>query len=149
LWIAGGGEKVTLKIAAKYAQYTNFDGTPEGFGRKSEILKKHCATVGTDFDAIVRSANYNVAIGSTEAEVAERLRVVKDRLTPLVGEAAAEAALDAFRGMPAVGTPEQIIENLSALKAQGLDYGIFYFPEAAYDTSGIELFEREVLPALR
>ena len=24
LWIAGGGEKVTLKIAAKYAQYTNF-----------------------------------------------------------------------------------------------------------------------------
>ncbi len=31
LWIAGGGEKVTLKIAAKYAQYTNFDGTLEGF----------------------------------------------------------------------------------------------------------------------
>ncbi|MBV8181351.1 MAG: LLM class F420-dependent oxidoreductase, partial [Mycobacterium sp.] len=27
LWIAGGGEKVTLRIAAKYAQYTNF--TPE------------------------------------------------------------------------------------------------------------------------
>jgi F420-dependent oxidoreductase-like protein len=30
LWIAGGGEKVTLKIAAKYARYTNFDGTLEG-----------------------------------------------------------------------------------------------------------------------
>ena len=30
LWIAGGGEKVTLKIAAKYAQYTNFDGTLRG-----------------------------------------------------------------------------------------------------------------------
>src|SRR3981081_3790067 len=27
LWIAGGGEKVTLRIAAKYAQFTNF--TPE------------------------------------------------------------------------------------------------------------------------
>ncbi len=32
LWIAGGGEKVTLKIAAKYADYTNFDGTSTGSG---------------------------------------------------------------------------------------------------------------------
>ena len=29
-----------------------------------------------------------------------------------------------------------------------MSYGIFYFPEAAYDRSGIELFEREVVPAL-
>jgi hypothetical protein len=28
-------------------------------------------------------------------------------------------------------------------------YAICYFPEAAYDRSGIELFEREVIPALR
>ena len=28
LWIAGGGEKKTLRIAAQYAQYTNFDGEP-------------------------------------------------------------------------------------------------------------------------
>ena len=27
LWIAGGGEKKTLRIAAQYAQYTNFDGS--------------------------------------------------------------------------------------------------------------------------
>lgn len=51
--------------------------------------------------------------------------------------------------MPGVGTPEQIVEKLSVLKEQGMSYGIFYFPEAAYDTSGIELFENEVLPALR
>lgn len=89
-----------------------------------------------------------MAIGATESEVAQRLETLKARLTPLVGEAAADASLDAFRGMPAVGTPEQIIENLSALEAQGLEYGIFYFPEAAYDTSGIEMFEKEVLPAL-
>lgn len=149
LWIAGGGEKVTLKIAAKYARYTNFDGTPEGFAAKSGILREHCADVGTDFDAIVRSSNYNVAIGSTEAEVEQRLIDLRNRLTPHVGEAAAEGALQAFRGMPGVGTPEQIVENLGRLKELGLGYGIFYFPEAAYDTSGIELFEREVLPALR
>ena len=143
------GEKVTLKIAAKYAHYTNFDGTPEGFAHKSEILRGHCADVGTDFDAITRSANYNVAIGTTEAEVEQRLLTLKDRLTPHVGADAAEGALGAFRGMPGVGTPEQIVEKLSALKELGMSYGIFYFPEAAYDTSGIELFEKEVLPALR
>ena len=41
MWIAGGGEKVTLKIAAQYADYTNFDGSPEGFDHKSAILEAH------------------------------------------------------------------------------------------------------------
>jgi F420-dependent oxidoreductase-like protein len=148
LWIAGGGEKVTLRIAAKYAQYTNFDGTPEGFAHKSQILREHCADVGTDFDAIVRSANYNVAIGRTEDEVRDRLEALRARLEPLVGAEKADGALNAFRGMPAVGTPEQIVENLTALKNQGLEYAIFYIPDAAYDTSSIELLEREVLPHL-
>ncbi|KQU46850.1 LLM class F420-dependent oxidoreductase [Rhodococcus sp. Leaf278] len=148
LWIAGGGEKVTLKIAAKYANYTNFDGTPTGFAAKSALLREHCATVGTDFDAIVRSANYNVVIGSTESEVEDKLRALESRLTEYVGADKAEGALTAFRGMPAVGTPEQIAQNLTALQEQGMTYGIFYFPEAAYDRSGIELFEREVIPAL-
>ncbi|MCK0089436.1 LLM class F420-dependent oxidoreductase [Rhodococcus sp. F64268] len=148
LWIAGGGEKVTLKIAAKYAQYTNFDGTPEGFTHKSDILREHCADVGTDFDAIVRSANYNVAIGRTESEVQDRLEQLRSRLEPIVGVDKADGALNAFRGMPAVGTPEQIVENLTALKKKGLEYAIFYVPEAAYDTSGLELLEKEVLPHL-
>ncbi|GEL20181.1 LLM class F420-dependent oxidoreductase [Pseudonocardia asaccharolytica] len=148
LWIAGGGEKVTLKIAARYARYTNFDGTPEGFRRKSEILAEHCKDVGTDFDAIVRSANYNVLIGHTAAEVEERLQRLKARLTPLVGERKAEGALGAFRGMPACGTVEQVVANLRELQRRGLAYAICYFPDAAYDRSSIELFEREVIGAL-
>ncbi|BDZ40320.1 hypothetical protein GCM10025863_29340 [Microbacterium suwonense] len=47
-----------------------------------------------------------------------------------------------------VGTPEQIVERLRDLEGRGLGYAIHYFPEAAYDRSGIELFEREVIPAL-
>jgi hypothetical protein len=31
----------------------------------------------------------------------------------------------------------------------GLGYSIHYFPEAAYDRSSMELFEREVIPALQ
>ena len=53
LWIAGGGEKVTLRIAAKYAQYTNFTSEPEGFAHKSQVLADHCRDVGTDYGAIV------------------------------------------------------------------------------------------------
>ena len=48
----------------------------------------------------------------------------------------------------ASGTPEQIIERLTRMRDLGCEYAILYFPEAAYDRSGIELFEREVIPAL-
>ncbi|MEU7766972.1 LLM class F420-dependent oxidoreductase [Nocardia sp. NPDC049190] len=150
LWIAGGGEQKTLRIAAKYAQYTNFSGKPEDFEHKSEVLRAHCAEVGADFDAIVRSANFNVAIGSTEGEVAQRLATLTARLTPHLGADRATTYVDDLhRGSAAVGTPEQIIENLTRVRDLGLGYAILNFPEAAYDTSGIELFEREVIPALR
>ncbi|MGW4365296.1 LLM class F420-dependent oxidoreductase [Nocardia takedensis] len=149
LWIAGGGEKVTLKIAAKYAHYTNFSGALDEFERKSGLLREHCATVGTDYEAIVRSSNFNVAIGATEAEVEQRLSAIAARMTPFLGAEAAAAYVDnTYRGTAAVGTPEQVVENLREVTDLGLAYGIFNFPEAAYDTSGIELFEREVIPAL-
>jgi hypothetical protein len=48
-----------------------------------------------------------------------------------------------------VGTPEQVVETLRELQGAGMTYAITYFAEAAYDTSGIELFETEVVPALR
>ncbi|MEE6286410.1 LLM class F420-dependent oxidoreductase [Georgenia sp. MJ173] len=149
LWIAGGGERVTLRIAAEHADYTNFDGTPEGFARKSELLAEHCRALGTSFDRIVRSANYNVAIGRDEAEVEDRLAQLADRLRRAgVDDDAVERELRSVRGMPGCGTPEQVTEKLSALGDLGLGYAICYFPEAAYDTSGIELFETEVLPHL-
>ncbi|MEU1525873.1 LLM class F420-dependent oxidoreductase [Nocardia rhamnosiphila] len=150
LWIAGGGEKKTLRIAAKYANYTNFAGNnPDEFTHKSEILRTHCAEVGTDFDAIVRSANFNVAIGATEAEVEQRKSEHAARISPVLGAEKARAYVDNLNnGGAAVGTPEQIVEKLSAVRDRGLGYAIFNFPEAAYDTSGIELFEREVLPVL-
>ncbi|GAB3698813.1 LLM class F420-dependent oxidoreductase [Mariniluteicoccus flavus] len=149
LWIAGGGEKVTLKIAAKYAQYTNFAGTPDEFAHKSQLLADHCSDVGTDFDAITRSSNYNVFIGRDEKEVAERRQAYIDRVKPHLSEDQLAAQLKGFDGMPGCGTPEQIVENLQGLEKQGMTYAITYFPEAAYDQSGIELFEREVIPALK
>ena len=43
---------------------------------------------------------------------------------------------------------QQIVERLTELQGLGMTYAIAYFVEAAYDTTGIELFEREVIPAL-
>ncbi|WP_322860937.1 LLM class F420-dependent oxidoreductase [Mycobacterium europaeum] len=149
LWIAGGGEKVTLRIAAQYAQYTNFTPEPEAFAHKSEVLARHCQELGTDFDAIVRSANFNAVVGTSDADVKDRLRRVRDRLVRYVPEAAADAMLAAGSGPDsATGTPEQVIERIAKLRDLGCEYAICYFPEAAYDRSGIELFEREVIPAL-
>jgi F420-dependent oxidoreductase-like protein len=148
LWIAGGGEQKTLKIAAKYAQFTNYTPEPEAFKRKSEILAKHCRNVGTDFDAIVRSANFTAVVGDSDAEVKERLARIRDRFLGYVGEQGADAMIAATTTDAATGTVEQVIEKLGHARDLGCGYGICYFPEAAYDRSGIELFEREVIPAL-
>jgi F420-dependent oxidoreductase-like protein len=148
LWIAGGGEQKTLRIAAKYAQYTNFTPEPEAFKRKSDVLAKHCSDVGTEFDAIVRSANFTAVVGDTDAAVKERLGRIRDRLVGYVGEDAADAMIAATGNEAATGTPEQVVEKLELMRDLGCDYAILYFPEAAYDRSGIELFEREVIPAL-
>jgi F420-dependent oxidoreductase-like protein len=147
LWIAGGGEKKTLRIAAKYAAYTNFDGSPEGFVHKSSVLEQHCRDLGRDFGSIVRSANYNVVIGQTHKDVEDRLAWIREHCAAVV-PARADQVAEQFRTGPAVGTPEQVAETLRGLQDDGMTYAVCYFAEAAYDTSGIELFEREVVPAL-
>jgi F420-dependent oxidoreductase-like protein len=148
LWIAGGGEKKTLRLAAKYAACTNFDGTLDAFRHKSEVLADHCRDVGRDFDEITRSANYNVIIGADDAEVEQRLQAIRSRMAPLLPAERLEPTLEMLRNGPLVGTPERISQRLQELQAVGMTYAITYFPEAAYDTRGIELFTEEVVPAL-
>ncbi|QHF23403.1 TIGR03560 family F420-dependent LLM class oxidoreductase [Rathayibacter sp. VKM Ac-2804] len=150
LWVAGGGEKVTLRIAAQYAQYTNFAGAPEAFDHKSAVLRGHCERLGTDYAAITRSSNYNVMIAETEAEVEKGLQRLEDRVTPALGAEAASAFVAEYRSPDAlaVGTPAQIVDRLGDMRERGMDYAITYFPDAAYDRSGLELFERDVVPHL-
>jgi len=148
LWIAGGGEKKTLRIAAQYAQYTNFSADPEEWARKSAILAEHCRDVGTDYDAIVRSANFNAVVGESEADVEDKLARIRDRYVPFVTEAGADAMIAETRKGPACGTAEQVAEKMRAAGDMGCAYAILNFPDAAYDRSGIDLFARDVVPAL-
>ncbi|HEY2793904.1 MAG TPA: LLM class F420-dependent oxidoreductase [Micromonosporaceae bacterium] len=148
LWIAGGGEQKTLRTAAKYAQYTNFDATPDVFTRKSEILAQHCKDVGTDFDAIVRSANFNVVIGETAKDVEDKLDWVRAHYQPLLTADELERMDNQYRSGMLVGTPEQIIEVLSAAEARGMTYTIGFFLDAAYDRGSMDLFAGKVIPEL-
>ncbi|WIX79355.1 LLM class F420-dependent oxidoreductase [Amycolatopsis carbonis] len=148
LWIAGGGEKKTLRTAAKYAQYTNFAGDVEGFKHKSSVLEAHCKDVGTDYGKIVRSANYNVVIGETEKDVQDRLAWVRSHYEPHLPADVLESTVAGYHNGPLVGTPEQIVERLKELEGLGMTYAIANFLEAAYDRSGVELFTSKVVPEL-
>ncbi|MGV1007385.1 MAG: LLM class F420-dependent oxidoreductase [Dermatophilaceae bacterium] len=149
MWVAGGGEQVTLRIAARYADYTNFFGDVEQFRHKDAVLRRHCAALGRDSDEIVRSTNVNVVIGRTQREVEERLeQYVTRRVGAGLREDRVRAEVRGMRGTPGVGTPDKLVEDLRAYAGAGLGYAIAYFPEAAYDVSGVELFAREVIPEL-
>lgn len=62
--IGGGGEQLTLRVAAQYADVWNFaGGPPETFAHKVKVLHEHCAAVGRDPAEIALSvqvaANYD------------------------------------------------------------------------------------------
>ena len=66
--IGGGGEKVTLRLVAEYADAWNTFGPPENFARKSAILDDWCAKVGRDPSTIERT----VAVGPDDVHDIER-----------------------------------------------------------------------------
>lgn len=59
LLIGGGGEKKTLRITAKYADYWHGFGTPEEIGHKLEVLRAHCAKLGRDYAEITPISGLN------------------------------------------------------------------------------------------
>ena len=49
IWIGGGGEQRTLRIAARHADGWNVPFvTPEQFAHKCAVLDRHCAAVGRE-----------------------------------------------------------------------------------------------------
>ncbi|HMM41658.1 MAG TPA: LLM class F420-dependent oxidoreductase [Thermomicrobiales bacterium] len=55
--IGGGGERVTLRIAAQHADIWHCFGDPDTFARKSQVLDSWCERVGRDASAIGRSVS--------------------------------------------------------------------------------------------
>lgn len=62
IWIGGGGEKRTLRIAARHADGWNVPFvTPEQFAHKCAVLDQHCADLGRDASTITKSVNLGLA----------------------------------------------------------------------------------------
>jgi len=65
--IGGGGEKVTLRIVAQYADIWHGFGSPETFAHKSSVLDDWCTKVGRDASTVERS----VGISPEKIELAD------------------------------------------------------------------------------
>lgn len=105
LLIGGAGEKVTLRIVAKYADEWNHWGLPETAVHKGAVFREHCERVGRDPASVRRSTQAMIEIlvpGDTEA--AQR----RDRL---------QAA-----GRPTViGTAAEVLDTVGRYAEAGID----------------------------
>ena len=110
------------------------------------MLRGHCREVGTDFESITRSTSMTMLCAPTEAEAMERLDEIEGRMRPLVDEKRLERHLREARRRS--GPPDKIVEQIRPYADLGMGYLIVRFPDMAIDTSGIELFGREVIGAL-
>jgi len=132
IMVGGGGEKLTLRVVAKHADWWNFhQNSPETYAHKLNVLRSHCEAVGRDFNDIVKTYGAEVvAIAETEAE-ARRI-------------AEATPYSDNY---PIIGTPDQVAEQLRPYIDLGVEHIIVRcvdFPS----TAGIELFAQAVIPQL-
>ncbi|MCW2527372.1 MAG: Luciferase-like monooxygenase [Pseudonocardiales bacterium] len=123
LWIGGGGERVTLKLVAKYGDAANIGaGDPDTIRDKIAILRGHCDTLGRDFDSIIKSTSLNI-FPLEAGEDPERA----------TARARGNVSFEEFSEGTVVGTEEQLAARVSAALEAGADYVIFYVPGVAYD----------------
>lgn len=81
IWVGGGGEKRTLRIAAKHADGWNVPFiSPETFAHKNRVLDDHCAAVGRDPAEIARAVNVGLAF--TEESLRAQFGALSDFVKP-------------------------------------------------------------------
>ena len=135
--VGGGGEKVTLKLVAKYADANNVGGTLDNVKRKESILRAHCADVGRDHAEIERTSGRGVVVirdSRQEARAAARRAVRAERR---------RGAVDGAAGRDTRGRGRM----LAPFVALGYRHLIFGFP-APYDEESMTRLSREVKPRL-
>jgi probable F420-dependent oxidoreductase len=80
--IGGGGEQVTLRIVAEYADMSNTPGSPDVLRQKNRVIDDWCAKVGRKPGEIERTCNIPIAavenIHDYVAAGAQRLQIQLD-----------------------------------------------------------------------
>jgi alkanesulfonate monooxygenase SsuD/methylene tetrahydromethanopterin reductase-like flavin-dependent oxidoreductase (luciferase family) len=142
--VGGGGENVTLRLVARYADACNigFAAGLEAFKRKEEALRRHCQEVGRDEREIERTVNIGpVIIRDSHDEAARVLEQIYER----------NGNAETWSGRPAsaqpTGTPEEIVETLAPFVEIGYRHVVVGFP-SPYDEETMTRLINEVQPKL-
>jgi alkanesulfonate monooxygenase SsuD/methylene tetrahydromethanopterin reductase-like flavin-dependent oxidoreductase (luciferase family)/predicted kinase len=115
--VGGGGERRTLKLAAKYADACNLFGAPEVVERKVRVLRQHCDDVGRDFSAISVTHLGPALVGISAQDLAARVEGIR-------APARAVASMNP-------GTIEEHADRLSLLVDSGVDHLIVSLPDVS------------------
>jgi F420-dependent oxidoreductase-like protein len=134
--IGGGGEQLTLRVVARFADRANFGGNPEEFRHKCDVLRRHCDEVGRDYDDIEKTWSPEVYVRDTEAEVRA------------VGGSTFGEPFDSWRAGNLVGTPEQVVERIGVYREMGVTSFIPWCRDYP-DTTTLGLVAESVVPAVR
>lgn len=135
--VGGGGERVTLRLVAQYADANNVGGGFAAVQHKEAVLLEHCERVGRDPAEIERTTGIGVVI--IRDSRAEARRVFEATF-------ARNGNGRLWEDQP-VGTPEDVIEQLAPYSTIGYDHLVAGFP-APYDEESMTRLATEVRPAL-
>jgi F420-dependent oxidoreductase-like protein len=134
-WIGGGGEKVTLRLVARWSDACNIIGNADKLRHKFEVLRGHCDDLGRDYEEIIRSTSVSVYL-LEEGEDPESATAL----------ARGGMSYDEYSRRFVVGTADEISERLQPMVEAGVNYFQVYMPRVAYDPTPVERFAREVVP---
>src|SRR5262249_38740877 len=121
VWVGGGGERVTLRIAAEHADAINWQVGLEQFEHKSEVLRKHCADVGRDFETIVRTHGPDCRLFDSDQDLVRWLDA------PGGGNLWGRGDPDAYVRDNFVGTAEQVTDKVQAYVDVGCREFVLWF----------------------
>lgn len=137
LLIGGGGEQVTLKLVAKYADANNIGGDLETVRRKDAIMVRHCEAIGRDPSEIERTHGLGtVIIRDSRGEAEAVRRAIFEH----------NGGASVWADTPC-GTPEDVAEQVAPFLEIGYRHLIAGFP-APYDEESMTRFATEVRPIL-
>jgi F420-dependent oxidoreductase-like protein len=139
IWIGGGGERVTLRIAAEHADKTNWQVGLDQFVHKSNVLREHCDRVGRDFDSIVRTHGPDCRLFDSHADMQKWLD------SPDGGQLWGRTPHDEYVRDNLVGTVDDVVEKVQAYVDAGCGEFVLWFRDFPSSES-LERFAAEVIP---
>lgn len=134
LLIGGGGEQVTLKLVAQYADACNVGHLDNAdLAHKFEVIRKHCENIGRDYREIRRNVLFNCALARTEDEALQKAEVFRRNIPS-----------GRLREQALIGTPATIRRRLQEIEQAGAQEILIYLPDAA-KLESVRLFASECM----